>query len=81
MHLNWLAKIELRGRDSWLSILLLITVVRETEETIGFFVTFLSLVALQLEGSGRFGLLPFPPWLRLCWQCCFKKRILRFNVE
>ena len=52
VRLNWLAKIELRGaRGPWSSILLLVTVVSEkclketeTEETIGFFVTFLSLV-------------------------------------
>ena len=35
----------------------------ETEETIVFFVTFLSLVAFQLRGGpGPLG----PPWLRLC---------------
>ena len=36
----------------------------KTEETIVFFVTFLSLVAFQL-GGGPSALLP-PPWLRLC---------------
>ena len=36
---------------------------KETEETIVFFVTFLSLVAFQLGGGGR-ALYP-PPWLRL----------------
>ena len=46
VRLNWLAKIELRGaRGPWSFILLLVTVVsekclKETEETIGFFVTF-----------------------------------------
>ena len=52
VRLNWLAKTELRGaRGPWSSILLLVTVVSkkcpketETEETIGFFVTVLSLV-------------------------------------
>ena len=35
----------------------------KTEETIGFFVTFLSLAAFQLEG----GPVPCPPpWPRLC---------------
>ena len=34
---------------------------KETEETIVFFVTFLSLVAFQLGRPG----LPVPPWLRL----------------
>ena len=37
---------------------------KETEETIVFFVTFLSLVAFQLGGGGA-GPLP-SPWLRLC---------------
>ena len=58
IHLNWLEKIELEwARASWSSILLVITIVRvyrctqkslketETEETIGFFGKFLSLVA------------------------------------
>ena len=52
VHLNWLAKIKLRGaRGPWSSLLLLVTVVSEnckketeTEKTIGYFVTFLSLV-------------------------------------
>ena len=50
VRLNWLAKIELRGAQGpWSSILLLVTVasekcLKENEETIGFFVTFLSLV-------------------------------------
>ena len=60
MHLNWVAKIELRARALWSSIFLLNTVVRgycctlkmlkenETKETTGFFVTFLSLVSIQL---------------------------------
>ena len=60
IRLNWLAKIELRGTPRpWSSILLIsYTVVSEkcwketeTEETIDFFVTFLSLVKLQLEGA------------------------------
>ena len=59
IRLNWLAKIELRGtRRPWCSILLIsYTVVSEkcqketeTEETIGFFVTFLSLVKFQFGG-------------------------------
>ena len=58
VRLNWLAKIELRGaRRPWSSILLSVTAVSEkcqkeieTEETIGFFVTFLSLVKFQLGG-------------------------------
>ena len=33
---------------------------KETEETVVFFVTFLSLVAFQLGGGAG------PPWLRLC---------------
>ena len=58
MHLNLLAKIELRGPGSLIvKLLLCFTVVllyakmlreTETEETIVFFVTFLSLVAFQL---------------------------------
>ena len=60
IRLNWLVKIELKGaRGPWSSILLLVTVVSEkclkkteTEETIDFFVTFLSLVKFQL-GVGR----------------------------
>ena len=60
IRLNWLAKIELRGaRGPWSSVLLLVTVIskkcsEETEikETIGFFVTFLSLVKFQLRGAG-----------------------------
>ena len=60
IRLNWLSKIELRGtRHPWSSILLIsYTVVSEkceketeTEETIGFFVTFLSLLKFQLGGS------------------------------
>ena len=58
------------ARAQWLSILLAVTVVRmycctqkmlketETEATIGFFVTFLSLVAFPLGGPG---LRPPPP--------------------
>ena len=65
VRLNWLAKIELRGaRGPWSSILLLVTVVSkkcsketETEETIGFLVTFLSLVKFQLRGTRA----PCPP--------------------
>ena len=72
IRLNWLAKIELSGvRGPWSSILLLGTVisekcykVTETEKTIGFLVTFLSLVKLQLRGT-RAPCLPLP-WLRLC---------------
>ena len=60
IRLNWLAKIELRGtRRSW-SLILLISYTAvsekrqketETEKTIDFFVTFLSLVKFQLGGS------------------------------
>ena len=58
IRLDWLAKIEFRwARRPWSSILWLVTIVNEkckketeTEETIGFFVTFLSLVKFQLGG-------------------------------
>ena len=74
IRLNWLAKIDLRGfRGPWSSILLFATGVNEkrekdteTEETIGFFVTFLSLVKFQLEGR--------PAWLSLCSNCGKQKR-------
>ena len=39
----------------------------ETEETIVFFMTFLSLVAFQLWGEAG-PPAPPPPWLRLCFQ-------------
>ena len=61
IRLNWLAKIDFRGtRSPWFfNIVVSYTVVSEkckketkTEETIGFFVTFLSLVKFQL-GRGR----------------------------
>ena len=64
IRLNWLAKIELRGTQRPRSSILLIsyTVVSEkcnketeTEETVGFFGTFLSLVKFQLEEG------PCPP--------------------
>ena len=66
IRLNWQVKIELRGaRGPWSSTLLLVIVVSEkcsketeTEETIGFFVTFLPVVKFQLEGFGSPG--PFP---------------------
>ena len=60
IRLNWLAKIELRGtRRPWSSILLIsyllsaknATKKLETEETISFFVTFLSLVKFYLGGT------------------------------
>ena len=58
IRLNWLAKTELREvRRPWPLILLVsYTVVsekcyKETEETIYFFVTFLSLVKFQLRGG------------------------------
>ena len=63
--LNWLAKIELRGtRRSWSSILLIsYTVISkkrqketETEETVDFFGTFLSLVKFQLGSLPLFPL-------------------------
>ena len=69
-HLNWLPKIELRGpgppgRQYYnLVILHLCTLVHEdaskTEETIEFFVTFLSLVSFQLGGQAPL----HPSWLR-----------------
>ena len=71
VRLNWLAKIELKGAwGPWSLILLLVAVVSEkciketeTEETIGFFVIFLSLVKFQLRGTRA----PCPPpWLCLC---------------
>ena len=75
IRLDWLAKIELRtARRPWSSILLLVTVASEkclketeTEETIGFFVTLLSLVKFQLgeEGAGPPGFLP-----PLAYLCC-----------
>ena len=66
IRLNWQIKIELRGaRGLWSSIMLLVTVVSEkcwqeteTEETINFFVTFLSLVKFQFGGRA---LWPPPP--------------------
>ena len=73
MHLNWLAKIELRGPGPpdrqivvnycFMRVLLYAKILREikTEEAIGFFVTFLSLVVFHLGGHGSAG----PPWLRL----------------
>ena len=73
IRLNWLAKIELSGtRRPWSSILLISYTVfsekclqeSEDEETIGFFVTFLSLVKFQLRG--RPCPLPLPtPMLRV----------------
>ena len=60
IRLNWLAQIELSGTRRSCSLILLIsyTVVSEkcqketeTEETISFFVTFLSLVKFQLGGG------------------------------
>ena len=42
----------------------------ETEETVGFFVAFLSLMTIQLGGGGAGSL---PPWLRLCaGHFCFR---------
>ena len=70
IHLNWLAKIAFMGPgppnrqivvNYFLTRLLLYAKMlreTETEKTIGFFVTFLSLVAFQ-SGVGR------NPWLRL----------------
>ena len=79
--LNCLAKIDLRGsRGPRSSILLFTTGVSEkrkketeTEETIGFFVTFLSLVKFQLEGR--------PAWLSLCSNCGKQKRYLKIFRE
>ena len=85
VRLNWLAKIELRGaRGPWSSILLLVTVVsekcyKETEETIGFFVTFLSLVKFQLRETRA--PCPPPPWLRLCSKWGKQKRCLQIFRE
>ena len=55
LRLNWLVKIDFRGsRGPWSLILLFATGVSlketETEETIGFFGTFLSLVKFQFGG-------------------------------
>ena len=60
IRLNWLAKTELRGNQRpWSSILIISYIAvskkskkeTETEETIGFVVTFLSLVKFQLAGA------------------------------
>ena len=58
MHLNWLAKLNWGGPPDrqivvnycYTRVLLYVKMLREieTEETIGFFVTFLSLVVFQL---------------------------------
>ena len=67
-HLNWWAKIEFWGRPFWINIIVEYCSTRvllyakmlketETEEAIVFLVTFLSLVAFQLEG----GRAPCPP--------------------
>ena len=53
----------------------------ETEETIGFFVTLLSLVASQL---GEGGWPPIPPGYAYIQQCCFcllhTKKIICFSI-
>ena len=77
LRLNWRAKIDLRGSlGHWSSILLFATGVSKkcwketkTEETIGFFVTFLSLVKFQLGGR--------PAWLSQCSNCGKQKRYLQ----
>ena len=90
-RLNWLAKIELRGaRGPWSSVSLLVTVIckkcseeTETEEAIGFFVTFLSLMKFKLRGAG-----PPPPSLGYAYApieankkdiCKFSARFLAFS--
>ena len=66
IHLTWLAKIELRGPappDCQIVInyccsrvlLLHVKMQKGTEETIGFFVTFLYLVVFQLKGGYTYG--------------------------
>ena len=84
IRLNWLAKIELRGSQGpWSSILLLVTVVSkkcqketETEETIDFFVTFLSLVKFQLGWPGS-----LPPSLPYAPINENKKGICKFSAR
>ena len=86
IRLNWLAKIELRGaRGPWSSVLLLVIVIskncsEETEikETIGFFVTFLSLVKFKLRGAG-----PPPPSLDYAYAPteANKKDIRKFSAR
>ena len=62
-HLNWLAKIKLKGpKPPLINIIVnyfctrVLLYAKMLKETIVFFVTFLSLVAFQLGGSG-----PLPP--------------------
>ena len=57
---NWMAKIELGGLVYWCARKMLKEI--ETEETIGFVVTVLSLVAFWLGGPGLLS----PLWLRPC---------------
>ena len=47
----------------------------ETEETIGFFVTFLSLVAFQLGVPG-----PYAPWLHLWDRLLLLKPVYHFVI-
>ena len=48
----------------------------ETEETIVFFVTFLSMTAFQLGGGGP----PGPPWLRSWYVVKFEKVITIYGI-
>ena len=76
-HLNWLVKIKLIG--PWINIivnyyctrvLLYAKMLKETEETIVFFVTFLSLGAFQLGGKGGPGKLAPPGYAYVCIAAC-----------
>ena len=69
MHLNWLAKIELRGAREPCNVVNVVVnycckrkMLKEngTEKTLGFFVTFLLLVTFQFGERT-----PWDPWLRL----------------
>ena len=76
-------KLNCGARAPWINIivsycctlaLLYAKMLKETEETIAFFVTFLSLVAFQLGGAGP----PGPPWLRQWFRlhgCCLRYKL------
>ena len=78
MHLSWLTKTELRGPRPFdfqyqflighhccARVLLCAKILKETEETIGFNISFLSLVPLQLGGppSNAYNLIELTPGL------------------